>query len=260
MFLNLLASRWYSPSSVLLPAACRSRLSACPSVCHALRDVLSWCSMSCSVANCSSVYSMLTHAPRVVCWTDQPLFFTSPSCSGGQPEYGCERASRVLFWLRVAIPPKLLEQSSTLLLTCSHRCASHVPRGQWALLDADMLALIDRSACLVEACTCGRHTKSSTHGPLTVSFVSPTMRSFAPRSLAPALAVGLDLLLDDLLLSLHSFTTHLNDSLTRSCLGASHRHSGLRVFRLQPVDQGCDRSSHLAFDHRLCMFTCLSTN
>ena len=50
--------------------------------------------------------------------------------------------------------------------------------------------------------------------------------------LAPSLSLtlrDLDLLLDDLLLSLHSFTTHLNDSLTGSCLEASHRHSGLRV-------------------------------
>ena len=114
-------------------------------------------------------------------------------------------------------PPKLLEQSSAaaLLLFCSgSRCHGHVPHGQWVLLDADMLALIDRSARLVDL----------------------------------ALVIG------------HSFTTHLNGSLTGSCLDASHRHSGLRVFRLQPVDQGCDRSSHLAFDRRLCMFTCFSTN
>ena len=171
----------------------------------------SWCSMSCPLANCSLVYSMLTHVLRVVCWT------ASPSCSRGQPEYGCERASRVLLWPPGRDPAKkLLEQSSTLLLTCSHRFVGHVPRGQWALLDADMLVLIDRSACLVEPCTCGRHTKCSPHGPLTVSVV----RSFAPRSIAPALALGLDLLLDDLLLSLHSFTTHLNDSLTGSFLEA----------------------------------------
>ena len=50
------------------------------------------------LANCSLVCSMLTHVLRVVCWTDQPLFFTSPSCSAGQPEYGCERASLVLLW------------------------------------------------------------------------------------------------------------------------------------------------------------------
>ena len=165
------------------------------------------------------------------------------------------------FGLRVAIPPK------SSLSRARHSCSpaatpalAIVPRGRWALLDADMLVLIDRSACLVEPCTCGRHTKCSRHGPLTVSFASTIMRSVAPRSIAPALALGLDLVLDDLLLSLHSFRTHLNDSLTGSCLEASHGHSGLRVFRLQPVDQGCDRSSHLAFDRRLRMFTSFSTN
>ena len=75
-----------------------------------------------------------------------------------------------------------------------------------------------------------------------VSVVSPIMRSAAPRRLAPVLALGLYLLLNDLLLSLHSFTTHLNDSLTGSCFEAFHRHSGLRVIRLQSLDQGCDRT------------------
>ena len=119
---------------------------------------------------------MLTHVLRVVCRTDQPLFFTSPFCSDGQPDYGCER-----------------------------RCVGHVPRGQWAPLGADMLVLIDWFGGLVVPCTCGRHTECSPHGLLTVSFVSSIMMSFAPRSLAPALALGLDLLLEDLLLSLHSF-------------------------------------------------------
>ena len=54
------------------------------------------------------------------------------------------------FGLLVAIPPKLLEQRSTLLLTCSHHCIGRVPRGQWACLDSDTLVVIDRSACLVE--------------------------------------------------------------------------------------------------------------
>ena len=56
------------------------------------------------------------------------------------------------YGLWVAIPPKLLEQRSTLLLTCSHRCVGRVPRGQWARLDSDTLVLIDKSACLVEPC------------------------------------------------------------------------------------------------------------
>ena len=45
------------------------------------------------------------------------------------------------FGLWVYIPPKLLEQRSALLLSGSHRCVGHVPRGQWALLDADMFVV-----------------------------------------------------------------------------------------------------------------------
>ena len=116
------------------------------------------------------------------------------------------------FGLLCALPPKLLEQRSALLLFCRcHRCVGHVPRGQWALLDADMLVLMDRSASLTGPCTCDWHTKCSPHGPLTVYFVSPFMKSSAPRSLAPALVPGLYLFLDDLFLSLRIFTTHLND-------------------------------------------------
>ena len=58
------------------------------------------------------------------------------------------------FGLWIAIPPKLREQRSTLLLTCSHCCVGRVPRGQWARLDSDTLVLIDRSACLLEPCAC----------------------------------------------------------------------------------------------------------
>ena len=73
------------------------------------------------------------------------------------------------YGLWVAIPPMLLEQRSTLLLTCNHRCVGRVPRGQYARLDSDTLVLIDRSACLVEPCACDRHIKRtswSAHGCL----------------------------------------------------------------------------------------------
>ena len=73
------------------------------------------------------------------------------------------------FDLWVRIPPKLLEQRSALLLTCSHRCGGHVPRRQWARLDSDTLELIDPSACLVELCACDRRFKRSSrsaHGCL----------------------------------------------------------------------------------------------
>ena len=82
--------------------------------------------------------------------------------------------------------PKLLERSSAaaLLLFCSgSRCYGHVPRGQWALLDADILASIDQSVHLVELCTCDWRIKCSPHGLLEVAFVSPIVRSSAPRSL-----------------------------------------------------------------------------
>ena len=44
-----------------------------------------------------------------------------------------------------------------------------MPHGQWALPDSDTLVLIDRSACLVEPCTCACRTKRSSrsaHGQL----------------------------------------------------------------------------------------------
>ena len=70
-------------------------------------------------------------------------------------------------WVQLRRPPgghplKLLDQSpeAALLLFCSgSRCDGRVPHGQWALLDAHMLVLIDRSARLVEPCTCDRRIK-----------------------------------------------------------------------------------------------------
>ena len=85
-----------------------------------------------------------------------------------QPECGYECVFLFCFRLWVAIFPKLVEQRSTLLLTCSHRCVGRVPRGQWARLDTDTLVLIDRSACLVEPCA-----SSAPRGSLTAVFVNP---------------------------------------------------------------------------------------
>ena len=42
------------------------------------------------------------------------------------------------------------DQHSFLPQLSPQRACGYVPRGQWALLDADMPKLIDRSACLVE--------------------------------------------------------------------------------------------------------------
>ena len=93
----------------------------------------------------------------------------SSSCSGGQPEYGCIRASRVPLWrhsfpqlpsLRLAVvrlPASASgvhsRRSSVRLSAAVAAAFGCVPRGQQALLDADMLELIDRSTCLVEPVT-----------------------------------------------------------------------------------------------------------
>ena len=110
----------------------------------------------------------------------------------GSPECGCDRDSRVLLWsvpaasfaascrgpascfgLRGALPPKLSRCDSSQLSPL--RLA--VPRGQRALLDADMLELIDRSACLVELVTVG-----SCAPPVLV--LSPQQARPAPRPVA----------------------------------------------------------------------------
>ena len=67
------------------------------------------------------------------------------------------------FGLWVAIPPKLLESRDRHSL----RCVGRVPRGQWARLDSDTLALVDRSACLGEPCA-----SSAPRGSLAAVFVS----------------------------------------------------------------------------------------
>ena len=123
---------------------------------------------------------------------------TSFSCCGGQPEHEHDRVSRVSLRPRVRIPPKLShsQQSSAaaLLLSCSgSRCYGHVPHGQWALLDTRILALIDRSVCLVEPHTCDRRIKCSR---LTVRSRLSRERHrgvFAPRSLHTCSGVSLSL-------------------------------------------------------------------
>ena len=81
------------------------------------------------------------------------------------------------FGLWGRLPPKLFEQSSAAALLLFY-----VPHDQWALLDADMLALIDGSASLVEPGTCACRIKCVPHGPLTVSVVRPHREVFAPHS------------------------------------------------------------------------------
>ena len=114
----------------------------------------------------------------------------SLSCSGGQPEYGCKRASFVSLWrhsfpqlpsLRLAVvrlspasASGLQSRRSSVVATprscrcCGWLCAC----GQRALLDADMLELIDRSACLVE--------------PVVVESCAPSVLVLYPQQARPA--------------------------------------------------------------------------
>ena len=80
----------------------------------------------------------------------------SSSCSGDQPEYGCDRATRVS-----PRPPGHDPAEAPLRLSAAVAAwLGHVPHGQWALLDTDMPLLIDRSACLVEPVTDGASCSS----------------------------------------------------------------------------------------------------
>ena len=63
------------------------------------------------------------------------------------------------FGLRGWLPPNLSRPAESQSLRLSAAVAAAlgcVPHGQWALLDADMLVMIDRSACLVELVLVGR--------------------------------------------------------------------------------------------------------
>ena len=77
------------------------------------------------------------------------------------PAASC-RGSASRFGLRVAIPSKLSEcrlssrVQSSLTPAAVAAALGHVPHGQWAPLDADMLELIDWSTCLVEPDLVGR--------------------------------------------------------------------------------------------------------
>ena len=203
--LSLLTSRKHL--SVLL----RSCLSITPCV------TISWRSMNCMLANCSLVYCTLhtccawfagltnTTPPirRIFVHVAVPLWWIGLSTDATMHRVFC-------FSLRAYVPPKLS--------SCS-RCFGHVTHGQWAHLDADIHALIDQSACLVEPRTCDWHTKCSR---LTV---------LAPCSSGTVLSLtlrDLDLLLGDLFLSSHSFSTHPDDLMIGSCLEASSFSRDLR--------------------------------
>ena len=147
---------------------------------------LSRFSMSSLLANCSLVHSMLTHVLRVVCWTDQSLW-TSLSCSGDQLSVDTS-VLRVCSALASGVDSHRRRSPLLLFRCCGHRRAGRVPRGQWALLDTDMLVLIDRPACLVEPSLHLRsaHQVLAPHGPLTVSVVSSNVGSVRRAVLAPS--------------------------------------------------------------------------
>ena len=89
--------------------------------------------------------------------------FTSPSESGDQSEHGCDRG---LVSPASASGVDSRRSSVIATLRSCRRCCC-VPRGQRALLDADMLELIDRSACLVE--------------PVSVESCAPSVLVLSPR-------------------------------------------------------------------------------
>ena len=93
------------------------------------------------------------------------------------------------------------DQHSFLPQLSPQRACGYVPLGQWALLDADMPKLIDRSACLVElvvveslcssrACAVpALSTSSAASGRCSRLYpiARPCWRSFAPRAASPEL-------------------------------------------------------------------------
>ena len=112
----------------------------------------------------------------------------SSSCSGDQPEYECNRASRVSPRPPGHDPAEALSRLSAAVANA----LGHVPHGQWALLDADMPLLIDRSACLVEPvavellllpCLCchrSKHDRRRVWSPLTKLIARPPCRRTCP--------------------------------------------------------------------------------
>ena len=130
--------------------------------------------------------------------------FRSPSKSGDQSEYGCDRG---LVFPTSASGVDSRRSSVVATLRSCRRCGC-VPRGQRALLDADMFELIDRSACLVEpvvvescAVTRSKHVQRRVRSLLADSpSARPCGRSFLlPESslrAAPVASLRL-LLLDD---------------------------------------------------------------
>ena len=144
---------------------------------------------------------------RVVSWTDQPSR-TSPSSSGPlhilQRTGGLGVHASVLrvsyFGLWDVSHQSFSSRGRHSCSFCSSRCFGYVPRGQWAPLGADMLVLIDRSACLVELCTCGRRLVSLVCN-LLISAVTDPHTCLTSLTLSP---------LRSLFVHVHAFLQKLN--------------------------------------------------
>ena len=90
---------------------------------------------------------------RSECSAEGDNFISLTPAAG--PAASC-RGLACRFGLRAAVPPKLSLCDSAAVaaeLAC-------VPHGQWALFDADILVMIDRSACLVEPLCRGARSES----------------------------------------------------------------------------------------------------
>ena len=98
--------------------------------------------------------------------------FTSPSESGDQSEYGCDRG---LVFTASASRVDSRRSSVVATLRSCRRCGC-VPRGQRALLDADMLELMNLSACQVE--------------PVVVESCAPSVLVLSPTASTSSAASG----------------------------------------------------------------------
>ena len=121
------------------------------------------CGSRAQLATSPSAWSWFPAVPRVVHFCTslgKPRSSVRKLCSA--PLFGlgfrdralvCSGSSCYRFGLPGRAPCQSFlecDQHSFLPQLSPQRACGYVPRGQWALLDADMPKLIDRSACLVE--------------------------------------------------------------------------------------------------------------
>ena len=134
-----------------------------------------------------------------VCTANGDLHLSSDFALLGFPR----SCTRLLWFVVFALRPPGCTPAEALLRLSAAVAAAYgrVPRGQWALLNADMLELIDRSACLVEAvlvvfsrARAGRteHVQRRVRSLLAnIPIARPCGRSCAPRAAHPELLLSL---------------------------------------------------------------------